>query len=99
LRTQIQRDLGIVVPVIELLDGPSITTLAARLGGRLSGAGTADDPASDPDTVGTPPPQATAPDDSSRWIDLLVSMPEVSDADVDELLREVLATREGQGDG
>ena len=34
LRTQIERDLGIVVPVVTLLDGPTITRLATRLGDR-----------------------------------------------------------------
>ena len=31
-----------------------------------------------------------------RWMDLLAQVPEVSDDDVDELLREILAAREGQ---
>ena len=31
LRTQIERDLGIVVPVVQLLDGPSVAALADRI--------------------------------------------------------------------
>jgi amino acid adenylation domain-containing protein len=37
LRTQIERDLGIAVPVVQLLDGSSIAGLADWLGDRLSG--------------------------------------------------------------
>ena len=39
LRTQIERDLGIAVPVVRLLDGSSIAGLADWLGDRLSGDG------------------------------------------------------------
>jgi acyl transferase domain-containing protein/acyl-CoA synthetase (AMP-forming)/AMP-acid ligase II/acyl carrier protein len=104
LRTQIERDLGIVVPVVELLDGPSITKLAGRLGDRLSNVGPAGpDPAAAAGTRATQPNGAPAQEAtavaSSRWIDLLTQVPEVSDDAVDQLLREVLATREGEGDG
>ncbi|MGO9652718.1 amino acid adenylation domain-containing protein [Mycobacterium sp.] len=61
LRTQIERDLGIVVPVIVLLNGPTITQLAARLGDRLDGVDPArPDPTPAADTRETPPdkPQA-----------------------------------------
>jgi len=37
LRTQMDRDLGVAVPVVELLDGSSIADLAGWLGDRLSG--------------------------------------------------------------
>jgi acyl transferase domain-containing protein/acyl-CoA synthetase (AMP-forming)/AMP-acid ligase II/NADPH:quinone reductase-like Zn-dependent oxidoreductase/NAD(P)-dependent dehydrogenase (short-subunit alcohol dehydrogenase family)/acyl carrier protein len=106
LRTQIQRDLGVAVPVVELLDGPSIATLAGRLDGRLAEPGPTPGPVGDLviDPVrapvrATPPPDMPAPDDSARWIDLLAKVPEVSDADVDVLLRELLATREVDSDG
>ena len=98
LRTQIERDLGVAVPVIELLDGPSVATLAGRLDGRISDPGPALDPV-DADIRPTPLPEAEVPDDSARWIGLLAKMPEVSDADVDVLLRELLATREVDSDG
>ena len=39
LRTQIERDLGIAVPVVQLLDGASIAGLAGWLADRLSGDG------------------------------------------------------------
>jgi phthiocerol/phenolphthiocerol synthesis type-I polyketide synthase C len=98
LRTQIERDLGVAVPVIELLDGPSIATLASRLDGRLSDPVPALDPV-DADIRPTPLPELPAPDDSTRWIDLLAKVSEVSDADVDALLRELLSTREVDSDG
>ncbi|MDT5082958.1 MAG: hypothetical protein QOJ61_1, partial [Mycobacterium sp.] len=47
LRTQIERDLGIAVPVVRLLDGSSIAGLADWLGDRLSG----DDPVGPDPTV------------------------------------------------
>jgi acyl transferase domain-containing protein len=104
LRTQIERDLGIVVPVVQLLDGPSVAGLADWLGERVSGAGPAEpDPTVAADASATQPngaPAREATDASgSRWMDLLAQVPEVSDDDVDELLREVLAAREGQDEG
>ena len=105
LRTQIERDLGVAVPVIELLDGPSVATLAGRLDGRLSDPGPTLDRSPirsrsrQADIRPTPLPEMPAPDDSARWIDLLAKVPEVSDADVDVLLRELLATREVDSDG
>ena len=61
LRTQIERDLGIVVPVVALLDGPTITQLAARLGDRHSGVSPArPDPAPAAGTRGTPAGEAPA---------------------------------------
>ena len=101
LRTQIERDLGIVVPVVQLLDGPSVAGLADWLGDRLSGAGPAEpEPTEAADMRATQPngtPAAQATDVAgSRWIDLLAQVPAVSDDDVDELLNEVLAARERQ---
>jgi acyl carrier protein len=98
LRTQIERDLGIVLPVIELLDGPSIATLADRLEGRLSDGGRALDPV-DADIRPTPVPEVPAPDDAARWLGVLTKVSEVSNADVDVLLRELLALRKVDSDG
>ena len=101
LRTQIERDLGIVVPVVQLLDGPSVARLADWLDERLSGADPGQpEPTEAAEARATPPDGVPAPQENgvagSRWIDLLAQVPEVSDDDVDELLREVLAAREGQ---
>jgi phthiocerol/phenolphthiocerol synthesis type-I polyketide synthase B len=102
LRTQIERDLGIVVPVVQMLDGPSVAGLAGWLCDRLSGADTAEpDPTSAADTLttlpgGVPDPTDVAP---SPWMDLLAQVPEASDGDVDELLRTVLAAKEAQDNG
>jgi phthiocerol/phenolphthiocerol synthesis type-I polyketide synthase C len=104
LRAQIERDLGIVVPVVQLLDGPSVSGLADWLGDRLSSAGPAEpDPTASADTPGAQHNGATGPDAAggadSRWIDLLAQLPEIPEDDVDGLLRGLLAAGEGQHDG
>jgi phthiocerol/phenolphthiocerol synthesis type-I polyketide synthase C len=38
LRRKVELDLGIVLPVVQLLDGPSVAGLADWLGDQLSGA-------------------------------------------------------------
>lgn len=86
LRAQIERDLGVVVPVVRLLDGPSVTGLAGWLVERLS-----------PDTA-EPVPVATvdaptvngANGTDPQWMDVLGRLPDISDDDVDALLRDVL---------
>ena len=101
LRRKVELDLGIVLPVVQLLDGPSVARLADWLGDQLAGAGPAQ-----PDPTPTADMRATQPNGTdeatdfagSRWMDLLVRVPEVSDDDVDELLREVLAAKEGRDD-
>ncbi|MGH3561370.1 MAG: beta-ketoacyl reductase, partial [Mycobacterium sp.] len=92
LRIQVERELGVVVPVTRLLDGPSVASLSSWLSDQLSdptrvaaGTGTAL-----PDRAVPGEPQQTAP---SREIDLLVRVPELSDDAVDELLQKVLAER------
>ncbi|HEY2502020.1 MAG TPA: SDR family NAD(P)-dependent oxidoreductase [Mycobacterium sp.] len=104
LRAQIERDLGIVVPVVQLLDGPSVSGLADWLGDRLSSAGPPEpDPTVAADTRaarpnGAPMPEATG-GAGSRWIGLLAQLPEIPEDDVDGLLRGLLAAREGKHDG
>jgi phthiocerol/phenolphthiocerol synthesis type-I polyketide synthase C len=98
LRTQIERDLSIVVPVVQLLDGPSVAGLADWLGDRFLDASAAKaDPIAAAGTGATPPNGAPGPEApgaaGSRWMDLLVQLPEVPDNEVDELLRELLARR------
>jgi acyl transferase domain-containing protein/acyl-CoA synthetase (AMP-forming)/AMP-acid ligase II len=101
LRTQIERDIGVVVPVVELLDGPSVAGLADWLAATLSGAGQRkpNDVVPDDLLVATADRAAEASDlAGSRWIDLLTEVPEVSDDDVDALLREVLRAGEDNND-
>jgi phthiocerol/phenolphthiocerol synthesis type-I polyketide synthase C len=101
LRTQIERDIGVVVPVVELLDGPSVAGLADWLAATLSGAGQRKPNGVVPDDllVATADRAAEASDlAGSRWIDLLTQVPEVSDDDVDALLREVLRAEEDNND-
>ncbi|MGV0838479.1 beta-ketoacyl synthase N-terminal-like domain-containing protein [Mycolicibacterium thermoresistibile] len=97
LRAQIERDLGIVIPVAQLLNGPNIVGLAEWLSTTMSGFGSARPEAAKPAAVATEA-EPHHPADGSRWIDLLSQVPEVSDDDVDELLREVLAAGENTDD-
>jgi len=108
LRTQIERDLGLVVPVVQLLDGQSVSGLADWLGDRLWSTDPAelDPPLSADQRAARPngapgPPAAPAATDvaGSRWMDLLAQLPEVPDDAVDELLGELLAARERDHDG
>ena len=100
LRAQIERDVGIVVPVVRLLDGPSVTGLAGWLTERLSPAIAEPVPVATDDaptangTNGTNGTNGADP----QWMDVLGRLPDISDDDVDALLRDVLAAREGQDD-
>ncbi len=98
LRMQVERDLGVVVPVTQLLEGPSVATIAGWLRDHLPevAAGTS---ATQPDGA---PSQATVPEEKapqehdgapSRSFDLLTQVPELSDDAVEELLQKVLAER------
>lgn len=101
LRTQIERDLGVTVPAVELLDGPSIAGLAGWLGSTLSAARPWQPKATVPADLLVAAPdgaQEASTLAGSRWIDLLTQMPEVSDDDVDALLREVLQSGEDTND-
>lgn len=99
LRNQIERDLGIVVPVVQLLDSPSVAGLAEWLGDRLLTAA--------PDLTAAGPRAAAQANGEqketeiagSRWMELLAKLPEIPEDDVDDLLREVLAARKGQDGG
>lgn len=100
VRNRIQHDLGVVVPAVRLLDGGSIAGLADWLAEQLSHPGPPQ-PESEPDTGGTDPGVAPEPNDGagSPWIDLLNQVPEVSDDDVDELLRQVIAAKGATDEG
>ena len=64
LRTQIERDLGIVVPVVQLLSGPNVTGLAHWLGDRLASTDPAEpDPTAAADTGATLAQLPEAPED------------------------------------
>lgn len=93
LRIQVERELGIVVPVARLLDGPSVASLSGWLSEELSdparvAAASPPDPAQPAVTEEQP---GTAP---GRGLELLAQVPELSDDDVDALLREVLAQQD-----
>ncbi|TDH57241.1 type I polyketide synthase [Mycobacterium eburneum] len=96
LRRKVELDLGIALPVVKLLDGPSVAGLAEWLADQHLGA-----PAPTPEPAAGNGHRNGAPVDGAdggRWVDLLTQVPEVSDDDVDELLREVLAAKEGHHD-
>ncbi len=99
LRAQIERDTGIVVPVVEFLDAPSVAELAGRLAEGLSGARSQQPNDNPPHGVpATTVRGAEAGTDltDARWADLLTRVDEVSDADVEALLHEVLHVEEEQ---
>ncbi len=95
LRAQIERDLGVVVPVVRLLDGPSVTGLAGWLADQLSGGAAEPTPVATDDAPIVDVSNGSAPE----WMDVLGRLPDISDDDVDALLRDVLAAREGHDDG
>ncbi len=92
LRIQVERELGIVVPVARLLDGPSVAGLASWLADQLSEA-TLPDRAQPPQDAELPPARPTdiGAATSSTGVDAFTQVPELSDDAVDELLRQVLA--------
>ncbi len=99
LRMQVERDLGLVVPVTKLLEGPSVASLAEWLRDHLPEA-----PAGTPVTQpGVASPQQATPEEKAprktdgapaRGIDLLTQVPELSDEAVEEMLQKVIAERE-----
>ena len=101
LRAHIERDVGVVVPIVNFLDGPSVAALADWLGTTLSKPGMWRPNPKVPDDLLKQTAQRgseTADLAGSRWIDLLTQVPDSSDDDVDALLREVLATQEDHDD-
>ncbi len=93
LRLQIERDLGIAVPVARLLDGPSVASLSGWLADQLSvpPTGTPAQSGGAPTSPKTTRQKAeVAP---SREIDVLTQVSELSDEAVEELLQKVLSER------
>ncbi len=93
LRIQVERDLGIIVPVARLLDGPSVSSLAGWLADQLATDGAA---RPEPAVRSAGPDQAAAPKTAagSGGIDLLTRVPELSDDAVEELLHKMIDERE-----
>ena len=85
LRIQVERELGIVVPVARLLDGPSVVRLSSWLGEQLAAAperAVADEESAAPDVA-----EAA----SSQEMELLAQVTELSDEAVDALLAKMMA--------
>ncbi|MEB3051363.1 type I polyketide synthase [Mycolicibacter sp. MYC123] len=93
LRIQVERELGIVVPVARLLDGPSVTSLSGWLGEKL--ADSAQKPADAPAAQDVPASKPQA----AQEMELLSQMSDLSDDDVDALLQKMLADGDQVKDG
>ncbi|OBK83987.1 type I polyketide synthase [Mycolicibacter sinensis] len=89
LRIQVERELGIVVPVARLLDGPSVVSLSGWLNEQLAAAGEAR-----PEQAAAPSAAEPAPE-----MDLLSQVSDLSDDAVDALLAKMLADGEHAKDG
>ncbi|MEZ0362621.1 SDR family NAD(P)-dependent oxidoreductase [Mycobacterium sp. pUA109] len=103
LRIQIERDLGVVVPVARLLDGPSVASVSGWLAEQLASPAAAS-PKSTParENASTSPASVDLGDvaggevaGGAHEIELLATVPELSDDAVDDLLRQVIAGNEG----
>jgi acyl transferase domain-containing protein/acyl-CoA synthetase (AMP-forming)/AMP-acid ligase II/acyl carrier protein len=85
LRIQVERELGIVVPVARLLDGPSVVSLSSWLGEQL--AATPDRVVADAGAAAA----ASAEAAPSQEMELLAQVTELSDDAVDALLAKMMA--------
>ena len=101
LRAQIECEIGITVPLAELLDGPSVVDLANRLATTLSESG------QDKSNGTAPTNRDGASADlaaeasglgEAHWGSVLAQVAEASDDDVDVLLREILKVGEANND-
>lgn len=92
LRIQVERELGIVVPVARLLDGPSVVSLSGWLGEQLADG--ADRTVADQFADS---PVSEQRDEASQEMELLAQVPELSDEAVDALLAQMMAD-DGQAD-
>jgi hypothetical protein len=91
LRIQVERELGIVVPVARLLDGPSVGSLSGWLAEQLASGGEAG-----PEQAAAP----SAPEPAvSQEMDLLSQVSDLSDDAVDALLQKMIADGEHVKDG
>ncbi|WP_079645203.1 type I polyketide synthase [Mycobacteroides abscessus] len=88
LRIQLDRDLGIHLPVVELVDGPSLSTLADRLYERASETD-ANPEIRTLSTIGK-----VVESGESRWIEMLDRVDEASEDALDDMLQQVMSTNE-----
>nr|CRL80919.1 Beta-ketoacyl synthase [Mycolicibacter nonchromogenicus] len=93
LRIQVERELGIVVPVARLLDGPSVVSLSGWLSEQLAAAPeriAAEEESAAPDVA-----PETVGAASSQEMELLAQVTELSDEAVDALLAKMMAEEGG----
>ncbi|MDQ2626064.1 MAG: acyl carrier protein, partial [Actinomycetota bacterium] len=93
LRIQVERELGIVVPVARLLDGPSVDSLAGWLSEQLA-AGEHAERIPVPGTGAAPDVALPTPES-----DVLAQVSDLSDEAVDALLAKMIADGEHAQDG
>ncbi|MGV0731662.1 SDR family NAD(P)-dependent oxidoreductase [Mycolicibacter sinensis] len=96
LRIQVERELGIVVPVARLLDGPSVVSLSSWLSEQLASSGAAGhaEPIPVPGTGAAPDVPLPTPE-----ADVLAQVSDLSDEAVDALLAKMIAEGEHAQDG
>ncbi|OBH16421.1 beta-ketoacyl synthase [Mycolicibacter sinensis] len=92
LRIQVERELGVVVPVARLLDGPSVVSLSGWLSAQL---GTGAERSVVPETVA----QQDVPAAPVQEMELLSQVSDLSDDAVDALLAKMIADGEHVKDG
>jgi aryl carrier-like protein len=88
LRNRIDADIGISVSVSKLLGNCTLETLAAELAVATQGAAVGDDPASRQEQISA---DASA-GDPAEAVQLLRQLPDLADAEVDDLLARLLSS-------
>jgi hypothetical protein len=84
VKNRIELDIGAHIPVVRLLQGPSLAHIADQLAGQLTEDG------GDPSIQRTPGPVATAPQPTSPSEDLTTRIDQMSDEEVESLLKSMM---------
>jgi acyl transferase domain-containing protein/acyl carrier protein len=83
LKNRIERDVGVLIPMVRLLQGPSLAQVAGQLAEQVESGGA------------TPAPVA-APRPAEPAADLLARVEEMSDEEVEAMLNNMLTSQEGR---
>jgi acyl transferase domain-containing protein len=84
VKNRIELDLGAHIPVVRLLQGLSLAHIADQLAGQLTAVG------GDPSIQRTPGPAAVAPQPASPSEDLTTRIDQMSDEEVESLLKNMM---------
>ncbi|HEX5081064.1 MAG TPA: SDR family NAD(P)-dependent oxidoreductase, partial [Blastocatellia bacterium] len=84
VKNRIELDIGAHIPVVRLLQGPSLAHIADQLAGQLTAVG------GDPSIQRTPGPVAKAPQPTSPSEDLTTRIDQMSDEEVESLLKSMM---------